>query len=526
MQSIKRMRTEKKNKDGSAAGKVGNRMKKVLSAVAMAGIFTFASPVMENEAKAEGGRIEHPCSDDGDIQCTVNALQDTQVTFNNGEDKTAYLVIRSQSVPIIEIEGPAVISMNFYPALNSERFSESDRIIREVECNVESDSRSTVRSFEESIGISPHTSEMVGEGMIAPNMVVGNPINMEIELEEGTHEISVQSYNGFLEICNVGEVPEDNGPEEEEPAEVEPPQPEESGNDETQDDVEEPVAEPDIEQEPEEEEPIRQLIAFDGERTVFGTLGDSTNVDRNYSEISGNIWLTDMIAISPGIYFSTHGADLWTEETTTRARTISTDLSVGVDLRIEEHRFSLDALIGYRWTPFDVRFESDSTVSRNRAGEFEYGGAVSYGYDEFFFTHIHADSNPFNPLRARFEGAIPLTWARVGDHVAYPELGLEISLLRSLKAIEGGTAGALEIGYNNLYMGVNGRVPTYWLGPVLVSVDLAGDINISEEGFQWADFSLGGTIGVEHNGFELNFSGLGSPITGRYFLTADISYAR
>jgi hypothetical protein len=470
----------------------------------LCGLALLSSPMLESRAFAQ----EHPPVAQQSPARTRQAqysVQGNQFGLRNGSAGiSAYQVYDQQHIaPVISVEGPAVVTMRFYPLVNP---ADADQQTHRVNYTL----RYTVDGGApvEQAGLATEISQIASADTARLDLTgfaVGTPHELRIPLEAGSHRVSVTYPNGFLEIVSaVAPAPE--------PAVVVPQQPQPRPD------------QPPQQASPEPEHPatspiasIRSTGALNYERLWLSDLGSTRN--------SGSIDELDVLyrhrfGDNFGLFVGPH-LNLYTTGTSDpAARTDilmgNAALMAGVAFYAGEHTFYLAGFGGLQAVSTDLTLAD----GRNRSGVDYmggFGGRLGYDWNNIIGASAELSNNPFNPGTFRLRVAIPYSWVRD----ARPTLDVSLRWLHLLRPNPTDAEGSGILDENNLLLRANALVPIWRLGPVvpsaLVGFQYDTSLGVADTAGR-ADLLLGGAVSLDiADRFRVE-AGAGSSLRGEPFI--------
>jgi hypothetical protein len=480
------------------------RIAKIATSVALATSLSF-SPMAEGIARAENPSKEVQTEPTHRVIGTTGELTDGTNT------PTVYVLSRqARQLPVVEVDGPARLTIRFYPTLNRSRFDESPEISRPISYTIAEVGGETIpHDYPGVFRISNFTSPNIA----GSDLVIGTPVEITITLLSGSYRVGVTAPNGFLEVVHV----------EREHVPTPPPRP-----------VQPPVAAPTpaVQEEPEQPESdsprpnYRPVVQLTGERAGLHEVGPFSNSgDMNSVLLTGDIPLGDHFSVVVGGSFLSNGLTMEQPEAVTSLRSLSGALGAGLRYRNGSHSLYALALGGYRAIMTDVESTADAGTFEETVHAFGYAGQLGYSFDQWFALTFEGGNDPFNPISARVYGALPYGWVR---H-AYPWAELDLRWLHTMRPLEqDGLIGAAnlddDVFHGRLLLGV----PLVRLGPVVPSALVAGDLNASAGGLHSADFMLGGALGLDflEERLRIEAGGAVSPLTVTPMFLLRASYSQ
>jgi hypothetical protein len=468
------------------------------------------SPLAEREARAEGVT---------ETDKNGHRILGTKVELTDGKTSPeVHILVRQQNLlPVVEVEGPANLTVRFYPALNKNRFEGGNEVSMPIQYTIaEVGGEAPITNsypgvFTESEFKSPNLS---GSGL-----VVGTPAEFTVKVRKGTFRFSVTQPNGFLEVVNVEHV-------EEKP---QPPAPEPPAEPKQMPKI--PVAtEPPVEQKPEKpaEEPKKEqrpVVQFSGEHARVHELGSHENTgDLNSMLLVGDIKAGEKFSVLLAGAFTSNSLELEMPDAVTKLRSFSGDGGLGVRYMNGSHSMHVLALAGYRSVSTDVRSLADDRTYDDKDGSFGYGAQAGYSFDRWFAATVSGSNDPFNPFSGRIFGALPYGWVSN----AYPNAELDLRWLHSLKPVEQeNVVGVVDLADNAFHGRLALGLPLFRAGPVVPSALVAGEMNTSKDGVH-GDVLLGGALGLDflEDRLKIEAAGAASPLTAAPMFLLRLNYSQ
>jgi len=457
----------------SAATAARTTPKAVAAAVSA---FVLLAPMLEKAAMAQ------PQSAQSNSPKAEHTMRGNQLTITAGEKSvkvyTKYFIEGSDQIgdPTLEIKGPAKFTVRFYPVVKREKFSEGKETYErdllysfgEASAYDGSGDEKQTQTTKLETRISPYTA---GEDYVdTKKFVIGTPIEITKEVGEGTHRFSVLSPNGFFELVSVeAVVVEKPRAVDEVPVkhEEKPKAPEPSSKP------------PQLKPETPELEYDKPVVLFDAERTWLDIQGIEDNTgDMNYWQSRTHLWLDDNWAVVLGGMSSSYALKLDTDVAQTVFRSFSFDASPGLAYYNGGHLAYALANVGYRGmfsTTTMLEGNGSPAGAREYTNHFEIGGQAGYRFKHNLALDASVINNPFNPVKGRLYGMLPVGWVP-GDR-SNPWLEANFLLLRSMTSVQSDNAlGAAELTSDNVYLRAIAGVPIWNFSTIVPSILGGGEL--------------------------------------------------
>ncbi|MBU0532210.1 hypothetical protein KKB44_01825 [Candidatus Micrarchaeota archaeon] len=473
----------------STERKAPSNIKRGLAVCAISG-FAALSPIHESMAE--------------EAQHTVVG---TQVQLTAGTSSvTAYAVVRQSDLfPVLEIEGPATFTVNYYPVVRRDRFTEStSEIPWSIDYSLnEVGTPQDITNYRATIRLSAFTTSEIDQA----TLVIGTPIELALSIPAGRYRFSVVYPNGFLEVVDV---------EEEIPLVPIGPPPI---------DIDVEVADETPQREPTSEEPEdarAPFVSLQFRRTTFTALGQDNNiVDINGVDIPFTPRLNDTLRLIVGPSMDWNNIALSNNEITIRS--ISVTLDGGLLITPGNHTILLAISGGINILTPQLR--TDDEHSEYTAIEGEFTGRVGYDYNNMFGLMLQGGTNPLSVGSLNLYASVPYTWAED----AYPRLDVDARWLHLMRSNTSEEGIDFSLDQNEFVFDTRLSVPVVYLGPILPRI-LAG--------FRWdsdfqngvnadaGDIYLGATLsGTLANRVYLELGGTGS-FNADYMLLLNVGILR
>ncbi len=377
---------------------------------------------------------------------------------------SAYIVIRGSQTPsTIEVDGPARVTLLFYPVVSRDRFTAPDaQVQRSIGYSLgpATGGASAPSTYEGSTRMSALTNRDVD----ATALAIGTPIEMTINVAAGRQALAFPDMNGFFQVVRV-EAPAPPRPIQPAQPVARPVQPAA------------PVARPEVD---EHSEPLiyrRPLAMFEGGMFPLNGIGSAGNSGTMYEGlVLGTIPVTDRFGIVLGGLVTSTGLTLQMPNAETTLRGYSAALGAGVSFREGRHYAYALGFGGYNGITTHINSFADGRTLDEWAHEFEYGGLGGYEYGRYFALRVQGGNNPFNPLSAHAFGALPYTWTPG----VYPSIDVNFLWLHALTPVDASNmVGLTRLNENAFNIRILGTVPTYRLGPVVPTIVGGGEFNVA-----------------------------------------------
>jgi len=377
---------------------------------------------------------------------------------------SAYIVIRGSQTPsTIEVEGPARVTLLFYPVVSRDRFTAPDaQVQRSIGYSLgpATGGAPTASTYDGSTRMSAFTNRDVDQSALA----IGTPIEMTINVAAGRQALTFPDMNGFFQVVRV-----------QPPAPPRPIQPAQPVARPVQ-----PVAPVATPQGDEHSEPLihrRPLAMFEGGMFPLHSIGSAGNSGTMYEGlVQGTIPVTDRFGIVVGGLVSSTGLTLQMPNAETSLRGYLAALGAGVSFREGRHYAYALGYGGYNGITTHVYSFADGRTLDDWAHEFGYGGMGGYEYGRYFALRVQGGNNPFNPLSAHAFGALPYTWTPG----VYPSIDVNFLWLHALAPVDTpNMVGLTRLNENAFNIRILGTVPTYRLGPVVPTIVGGGEFNVA-----------------------------------------------
>lgn len=396
---------------------------------------------------------------------------ETTSLTDGSTSRSTYIVIRGSPTPsVIEVEGPARLTVRFYPVVDRTRFATpQDEVERTISYSLgPAGGTAEPLTHTGTTGMTDFTNPDVDQNAL----VIGRGMDMAINVAAGRHALSFPDMNGFFEVINVEPPP---APRPIQPAiPVSPPQPVPNP----------PTPEPGHEY-GEIDESLRPVVSVEFERAPLrgiGTQGlmedgSSGNMgDLYFANAIGTIRLSDRFGLMLGGMFSTCGLTLIQPQWETALRGYFGNLAAGVSFQQDGHYAYLLAYGGYSGIATNIQSYSDGRSLDTLFSGFGFGGMAGYEYGRFVRLRVSGGNNPFNPLSVRAYGALPYTWTPG----VYPFVQADFLWLHAMTPAEGSNqVGLIALNENSFNMRAIAGVPIWRLGPVVPYVLGGGEFNIA-----------------------------------------------
>jgi len=431
--------------------------------------FIMFAPMLERAAKAQ------PQSAQQDGPKANYNVQGNELTITAGDKSvkayTKFFIEGTQKISdaILEVEGPATFTVRFYPVVKRDKFSDGTPTYeRDLEYSLGTGRNEAAEGSERptqtvklQTRISPYTAEE--DYVDTKNFVIGTPVEITREVGEGMHRFSVLSPNGFLELVSVEPIVVEKPPVEAPVKPEEKPKAPEPSSKPVQSKPETPKAETD-----------RPVVLFEAERTWLNAPGNDG--DMNYWQSRANIWFDENWALVAGGMSSSYALNLETDVTQTLFRNFSFDGSLGLAYHNDGHYAYALANAGYRAmisTTVLLSGTASSAGMREVDHQFEIGGQAGYRFRRNLALDASVVNNPFNPLKGRLYGMLPVGWAPGENN---PWLEVSSLWLKTIKPIQSADhLGAAELEGDNLYMRALAGIPIWQFSTIVPSVIGGGE---------------------------------------------------
>ncbi len=370
--------------------------------------------------------------------------------------------------PAIPLTGPGQLTVRFYPAVLSERFTTPEsEYPRQIEYTL---APSSGAARQGSFGGAVRRSECTCAAEVAGSLVVGTPLESTIQVPSGSHTLTVNSPNGLLQTVRFEEIlaPVPRPP-------IRPDQPPAVAAPETQPSQDGDGA----------HAFRRPLFSFDGEIVRLHSIGTEGVLEDGSSGNSGALYrallmgtipLSDHFGIMVGGAYSHNGLTLTTTQAETSLGSHGGTLGLGFSYINGDHYVYALAMGGYRGINTSVLSFADSRSIDEWSHGGEFLGVGGYRYSHFFGLQVEGGNNPFNPLAVRAFGAIPFTWAEP----MYPWLEADFLWLHTLVPRESPDfVGLTSLSENAFQIRALAGLPIYRLGPIVPFAVGGGEFNIA-----------------------------------------------
>jgi hypothetical protein len=482
--------------------------------MACAGLTALTAP------KAEGiAHAEQITDVERDFRFSVSG--ETTMMREGEESRQLNIVSRQlDHYPEVEIEGPATLTVTFYPAVLREWFGEEDQqVSRTIRYRMANGGEGREQVFSGDVSLSDATSPDIprmvidesGEEGLNP-LAIGTAIVETIEIPEGMHTLRIVAPNGLVSFDAQQIVRESAPVEVPEPVEPEPP----------------PVVAAQPAQIP--QTPQRRIsVVLDGERSHLNFIGSHGSTgDLNNIYAYADIGLSERLGMISGASFASYGIDYPSDRIGAQLRSFNASAMAGPSLTLGPHQLYAAAVLGYNGVSTDAQFHSDGARGTSTHHTFHYGGEFGYGFDRWLRLRIAGGSDPIMPLSAHIYGALPQGYGHGRE--AHASATLDIRYMHLPVAVQEGGSESIEIMERNMFGRLSLSAP-FWAfragnGIIIPAALLAGDINISSEGFHSIDMQLGAGLEARAGGFEIMAAGAVSPFTAAPFFLLRTSFRR
>lgn len=468
------------------------RLKHGLVAAAVATTMAFGMPMLDRPARADP-----PAN-----ATKLYTVKGTTATLTEGTKSISAYVLAQNVKSMLEVQGPAKLTLRVYPVLRKTLFatSASDHQLT-IKCSSgPAGGTQTVNHYSGSTKMSS-----VRHADVPATHVIGTPVQFTAEVGKGAQRFSLLSPMGFFEVVSVKRLATrvkriDLAPRPRLRFRPNPPK----------------------KQKPKPKEEPRTLFTFTGDRVHYSEFGPGSNTgDLNIFEVLGHVPVSDSISLLLGAYVTSYGLVLDTSAASTSLRSLSTNGVVGMSYGSGRHYMTAYLFGGYRhlWTKLSA---TDGRTIPGEDKQGEYGGAASYAYNPYFEASVSAGNNQFNPLNARLRGALP--WGWVKGHK--PSLSVAFTWLRAaVPSNEEGMIGGADLSHNAYDIIAVADVPLFRLWKFVLTATAGGEITLADSGKPWGTGLFGGSLIFEHKGVMVSFSGMSS-LEGMPFLTLNLAYRR
>jgi len=430
---------------------------------------------------------------------------------------SAYLVLRGSPTPSsIEVEGPAKVSVRFYPVVSRERFATPQvDVQRTISYSLGPSGGAAVSStYDGNTRMSAFTNRDVDQATLA----IGTPIDMVLNVAAGRQVLSFPDMNGFFQVVSV-EAPAPPRP-------IQPAVPAQPAQ---------PAVRPATPQETYEygqvDNNLRPVFLLEFERTPLHGIGTQGILEDGGSGNTGDIYaanaigtirLSDRFGLMLGGMFTTYGLRLVQPQWETTLRSYSGNLAAGFSFAQSGHYVYALAFGGYHGITTNIQSYADGRTLDTLFNGGEFGGMAGYEYSRFVRLRVSGSNNPFNPLQVHAYGAIPYTWTPG----VYPSIEADFRWMHALAPAEhSGLIGLASVSENAFYVRALASVPTWRLGPVVPIIVGGGEFNISGGSLTSGTGIFGGGLRTDFvRGLEIDVIGA-STLHGDPFLTLKLGYA-
>jgi hypothetical protein len=489
-----------------------------IAVMAFAGLTALTAPKLINTADAQPVTTKEAAEES---ILTVNG-ETTTLTGEEGS-RDVYVVSRQlDHHPVAEVEGPATLTIRFYPAVLREWFGEEGQeVSRTIRYRMENGEEGREQVFSGETALSRYTSPDIPESIMNEStgvmelnpLAVGTAIEGTVPIPEGRHQLTIIAPNGLVEFeaerrMVVRPEPRVEPPPRPPPREVEPrPEPET----------------------PEAPQETRARLAFgmEGDRTHLHSIGPSeVPGDLNNVVALADVRIGEHLGLVAGAAFTSYGLMFTSEEIDADIRSFNGSLIIGPSLALGSHRLYAAAMLGYNGVFADTFTPADGIIGRAEAHLFDYGAELGYSYGRWIRLRVAGGSNSIVPLSAHLYGALPFSWSRE----AYPWAQLDAFWLHAPTPFDAEAGQSVLLSENNFLGRLTLGIPIWGIGAgrgvIIPTVLVAGDINLSGEGFHRADLQLGGALAATAGGFEIQAAAAASPLTATPFFLLRIGYNR
>ncbi|MFH0737799.1 MAG: hypothetical protein V1827_04425 [Candidatus Micrarchaeota archaeon] len=476
-------------------------MKRTFLACAAAATMALGTPLLGRDALSQPrdppvvDQPERPAEARPATARKLFTVKGEPTTIKDGSQVRDVYISAMNLKPMLEVQGPARITLKVYPVVERSRFADGAL-----------ESSLSIQCASGPAGETQITSHYAGKTgpsqIIHPDvksdMVIGTPIQFTADVGKGAQQFRLISPHGFLEVVSV------------EPAA--PPRP-----------AARPRALPRFIAPRERPKPMPAPVKpkapahegsplFDAafERFELHGFGPEKNKGDVYlAEAVGHIPLKKGMEILLGIYSGSAALTLDTPDAKATLRGVSADLGLGFAFTRKGHRMDAVIMGGYAAMLVDVEAKEGPSLKKTEHA-FEYGGQLRYRYGHHIGVSLMGSNNPFNPLIGKVHGVLPWGWVRGYK----PWLEADLLWMHPLTSYEApGKAGAAELRKNELHLRALAGVPLFGINRKGGSFSLAalagGEMGASTEGV-----SGGGLFGLAMmariRGMDLYLAGLSS----------------
>jgi hypothetical protein len=487
-----------------------------IAASAVAALIAFGSPLLENRAFAQAPapaptevaapapvQDAKPAPDAcAPPSCEVKA--EIAMMSDGKANPKVFTVVRPSTESAgklftLEVDGPATVTLQFYPAVLTSRFKTNDTTVdKKIEYSVGPvGSDAVAQSFEGVTRQSEFKSPDMAEGLS-----VGTPLTFTVKLPKGRNVIRHVSPNGFMEVVSVVPVVEEQ----------------------------KPVAAT----QPAATQPAKTLVAADtnqpgsvaidiyGEHQWLRDFGDSKNSGMltDASLLFRRNWSN--VGLYGGVLGTSYQMALDAPSALSTLRMTSVDGELGLSLHFGAHTIKAGGIAGLRMIDRSMtpKVAILSPFEGGMAYDFEFGGKASYDFNRMLGLIVRGSNNPFNPLTGQAYFIFPVGWA---PDNANPELSFLFRWMHALQPGDDAKVGGFNLNENNYLMHINTKIPVWKIGPFVPSV--MADLELDKAPSKTtALFYVGGLLGVRTNTFRIDAGAAANVADGKPLILLRMGY--
>ncbi|MEW6748193.1 MAG: hypothetical protein AB1295_00590 [Candidatus Micrarchaeota archaeon] len=479
-------------------------LKQGILTCALAASMAFGMPLAERTARADPPAARPATAK------KLYTVKGISTTISDGAKSHDVYILAKNLKPLIEVEGPARLTLEVFPVLNKERFDNG----------VKSLQRGIVCSSGPAGGAQTTSHYFGGTGMSSikhadvdsTKFVIGTPIRFTADVTgKGAQQFRLISPHGFLQIVSVMPL--------ELPKPVPRPKPRRIMIDSEGPKADAPKPKPEPKAAHHSPLPVFSLGA---ERFHLKEFGPGKNEgDANITEVLGHIPLRHSISLLVGAYVTTYGIVLKSPGAESSFRSLSTDLMAGIGYHKGKNSLELAGIGGYRhlWAKLST---TDGRSLSSPVSRGEYGGMAKYAYDPYFSAMVLGTSNQFNPLVVKLRGSLPWGWVKGRK----PSAEVLLNWLRAaVPDNEPGMLGGMELGHDEFEIIAVADIPLFRLKMFTLSAIAGGEVLFSSHGEAHGSGLFGGALYVDHKGISMRLSGMAN-LEGVPYLMLNMEYRR
>ena len=186
------------------------RLKRTLLAAATAAAMAFGTPLLGGDAMAQPAERPAVIQPEGPAEARPATAQklftvkgDATTIKDGGQTRNVYVLAKNIK-PLLEIQGPARITLKVYPVVDKSRFADG---VQESAISVEcaSGPSGEIQATSHYAG-KTRISAITHPDVDSTKQVIGTPIQFTADVGKGAQQFRLISPHGFLEIVSVDPV--------------------------------------------------------------------------------------------------------------------------------------------------------------------------------------------------------------------------------------------------------------------------------------------------------------------------------